>query len=87
MRLLLEILLYAIATYAVLGVGFGLYFSARGAAKVDPLAKDGTLGFRILIFPATVALWPLLLVRVRRGGAPALERNAHRERARIAERV
>ncbi len=87
MRPLLEILLMAIATYAVLGIGFALYFSARGVGRVDPLAKDGTLGFRILIFPATVALWPFLLGRLRRGGTPALERNAHRERAQVAERV
>ncbi len=81
MRLLLESLLYAAATYTLLGILFSLYFCARGAGKVDPLAKSGTLGFRLLIFPGAVALWPLLLIRVRRGGLPVLERNAHRDRA------
>lgn len=86
MRLLLESLFYAMVAYVSLGALFGLYFAVAGVGKVDPLAKSGTLGFRILILPAAVAFWPLLLIRLRRGGEPPLERNAHRALAGAAER-
>jgi len=58
--------------YALLGVGFAFAFVWKGVARVDPAARDGTLGFRLLIVPASAALWPWLLVRwIRAGRAPA----------------
>ncbi len=70
--------------YLLLGVAFALYFVTRGVAKVDHSAQEATLGFRLLIFPGTVALWPLLLRRVLRGtGTPPEERTPHREAARV----
>lgn len=71
--------------YAGLGVVFAVPFVVAGAGRVDPAARDGTWGFRVLIFPGAVALWPLLLKRWLAGvSEPPAERNPHRDRAREA---
>ena len=79
-----QALVQAFLVYAGAGLVFGLWFALRGAQRVDPAAADGTWGFRVLIVPGAAALWPLLLVRVARGGPPPVERNAHRDAAREA---
>ena len=49
-------------------------------ARVCPEAREGSVGFRVLIFPATVALWPVLLWRSARGQSAApTEHNGHRD--------
>ena len=67
--------------YAAIGVVFGIPFVVTGARRLDPVAKDGTRGFRLLVFPGVVALWPLLAMRWYRGDKPRVERNAHRNAA------
>lgn len=58
--------------YALLGVAFAIAFSWRGAARIDPAARDATWGFRVLVLPGAAALWPWLLIRwIRRGRASA----------------
>jgi hypothetical protein len=69
--------------YLLIGVGFAVWFASRGAARLDPIAGSGTVGFRLLLVPGATALWPYLLYRVVRGGpAPPEERTAHRLRAK-----
>jgi hypothetical protein len=48
-----------LAVYAIAGAIFGVGFAARGVDRVDPTSK--TPGFRLIIFPGVVALWPLML--------------------------
>lgn len=74
-----------LAVYLGVGVVVAVAFLVRGVGRVDPAAREGTLGFRLLVFPGCVALWPLILVRWR-SGAPPQERNAHRDAAGAAER-
>ena len=74
-------LVLVVGLYVAIGLLFALYFVWRGVDGVDPSAEGGTWGFRLLILPGTVALWPLLVRRLG-SGAPAEERNAHRELAR-----
>jgi hypothetical protein len=67
--------------YFALGLAFAIVFAWRGAAAIDPAAREGTIGFRLLIVPGSALLWPLLLRRwVRRLPAPP-EHNAHRDAA------
>lgn len=74
----------AVAVYAGLGLAFALAFLLRGIERVDPGARGASWGFRLIVLPATVALWPLLLRRwLGAQGAPRVETNAHR---RAAER-
>ncbi len=73
-------LLLALGAYLAIGVLFAIPFLKSGVAQIDPAAKDGTRGFRILIFPGVVALWPLLLKRWRNeSNEPPEERGAHRQ--------
>jgi hypothetical protein len=73
----------ALGLYAAVGLVFALAFAARGASRLDPAAREGTLGFRIAIVPGAAAFWPLLLRRWLRGDvAQPDERNAHRQAAR-----
>ena len=78
--------LTGVGIYAALGFVFALVFVTRGVQRIDPAASDGTRGFRALIFPGVVALWPLLASRWRRGaGELPEESGAHRLAARTRE--
>jgi len=56
-------LVHLFEIYLALGLLFALGFVVKGVQRVDPLAQSGTWGFRLLIFPGALALWPLLLAR------------------------
>ena len=72
--------------YVGLGIVFAIPFVIKGAGRVDEAAREGTRGFRVLIFPGVVAFWPLLAKRWASGlEQPPPERNPHRHRAREAE--
>jgi hypothetical protein len=49
--------------YAALGVVFAAAFVAVGIGRVDPVARQAPLGFRLIVLPGCAALWPLLLRR------------------------
>lgn len=68
---------YALLTYAVLGVLFALAFVSVGVSKIDPEAQGTKLGFRLIIIPGVIAFWPLLLKRLNGATEPPLERNPH----------
>ncbi len=77
-----------VAAYLACGLVFAIPFLARGAARIDPGAREGTWGFRLMVLPGVVALWPLLLRRWLAGrGEPPVESNAHRRAAARAGRV
>ena len=69
--------------YVAVGVLFGFLFIVRGVHRVDPAAAGASWGFRLLILPGSVALWPLLAWRwLHADGRPPTESNAHRRAAR-----
>ncbi len=55
----------ALAVYGLAGLIFALAFQLRGLSRIDAAARGAGLGFRLLILPGMVALWPLLLRRWR----------------------
>lgn len=57
-----ELFAAAVQLYAVAGAVFALPFAWRGAGALDPAARTGSPGFRLLILPGSAALWPLLLI-------------------------
>lgn len=71
-----------LAIYAAVGLIFAIAFAWKGVGKIDPAAAAGTIGFRLLIIPGTIALWPILARRWHRGEGPPRECNAHRNLAR-----
>jgi hypothetical protein len=58
--------------YAGFGLAFAAAFVTFGVSRVDPVAAGSTRGFRAIIIPGVVALWPLLLFRwaASSGGKP-----------------
>jgi hypothetical protein len=68
-----------LGTYFLCGLVFAVPFAIIGVKKIDPHADHGTWGFRLLIIPATAALWPILMARWLAGiREPPQECNAHR---------
>lgn len=74
--------LILLGVYLGCGLMFAVPFVLKGAGKIDPHAAKGTWGFRILIIPGSMALWPLMLRRWMSGAShPPEECNSHRRRA------
>jgi hypothetical protein len=57
------VLLYAFAVYCAIGVSFGLFFVFLGVTRVLEHPSPVSTGARVLLFPASAALWPLILWR------------------------
>ena len=74
-----QALLIFAGIYLLCGLLFAIPFTLAGVKKIDPHASHGSWGFRVLIIPGTMFLWPLLARRWW-GGAhePPEEQNAHR---------
>ncbi|MGH9372534.1 MAG: hypothetical protein ACRD15_13470 [Vicinamibacterales bacterium] len=66
---LAELLVAAVGAYVAAGVVFAVAFVAWGVSRVDPVAREATIGFRLIILPGAIALWPLLAARWMRTGA------------------
>ena len=78
-----ETLLIAAGAYLLCGLVFAIPFALVGVAKIDPHAAHGSWGFRALIIPGTMFLWPLIARRWMAGvGEVPEERNAHRNAAK-----
>ena len=52
-----------IGIYLICGFVFAMAFVFKGAQEIDEGAKDSTLGFKIIIIPASMVFWPLLLIK------------------------
>ena len=76
------VFLSLIGVYLVCGFLFAIPFALVGVKKIHPHAAHGSWGFRLLIFPGTMAFWPMLLKRWANGATePSEECNAHRKLA------
>ena len=71
-------LLGALGVYLGLGLVFAVPFVLRGVERIDPSARGASWGFRVLVLPGSVALWPLLLRRWASGREVPEERSPHR---------
>lgn len=56
-------IVWCVMMYGAIGLLFAGVFVWRGAGRLDPVARSGSVGFRLVIVPAAAALWPYLLVR------------------------
>ena len=73
------LVLISLGVYLSCGLIFAAPFVVFGVSRIDPHAAHGSWGFRFLILPGAMALWPLLLRRWIGGvRAPPEERTAHR---------
>jgi hypothetical protein len=58
---------YALETYAGLGLIFAVPFVWLGVQRLDSTARGSGIAFRLLILPGVVALWPMFVFRRRQG--------------------
>lgn len=70
------------AVYLAAGAVVAVLFFTRWLRKFDPLAREGSLGFKLVATPGIIALWPFILLKVFRttpirdeDGAEQLRRN------------
>lgn len=61
--LLAQGLVAAAAVYGLLGLLFAVPFVWRGVDRVDSGARGAGWGFRVVIAPGVILLWPLLFKR------------------------
>ena len=57
----LQMLLYFLYAYLGLGLIFGFWFVFSGAEKIDQNMHGAIWQTRLLLLPASIALWVLLL--------------------------
>ena len=57
------LILEAVGLYAIAGLLFAIAFLAAGVVRIDPAARGSGLGFRLMILPGVMALWPFLFLR------------------------
>jgi hypothetical protein len=58
----------AVGLYALAGLLTALAFVTMGVTRVLPHPAPVTIGARILLIPAAIALWPYVLYRWRNAG-------------------
>ncbi|NET38826.1 MAG: hypothetical protein F6K19_43735 [Cyanothece sp. SIO1E1] len=75
---LIQLLINICRAYLAAGVVFALPFVVFWVHRVDPSARGGAIGFRLIIIPGVAALWPLFAIRLLRGKSAPTERTAHR---------
>lgn len=56
----------ALEAYAVIGAVISVLFALL-VGRVEPTARGGSIGFRLLVLPGAALLWPLVLARMARG--------------------
>ncbi len=78
---LAQAILILLGLYFGLGLLFALSFVLKGVSVIDPAAHSATIGFRVLIFPGAMALWPMLAKRWLKRSTPPAENNPHRRAA------
>jgi hypothetical protein len=54
-------ILAALGAYALLGLAFAIPFLLGRIDRVDAAARGAGWGFRLLVLPGVLVLWPLLL--------------------------
>lgn len=57
--------LYILLLYLFIGIISAFWFSFFKVRKIDEGAIGAPLGFRLIIIPATILLWPCVLQKIR----------------------
>jgi hypothetical protein len=58
-----EVILYICLVYSLCGLAVGVPFVLGGVDRVDASARGASIGFRLIILPGTVALWPIIATK------------------------
>ncbi|MCI4666690.1 MAG: hypothetical protein MRZ79_00915 [Bacteroidia bacterium] len=57
----IQIFIWLLYAYMIIGVLVGAWFLATAAAKIDEDIRGAKWYTKLLLFPGAVALWPVLL--------------------------
>lgn len=63
--MVIDILLFSVLIYLILGLIYSVYFYVSGAAKVDEGTQGTPWHFKLIIFPGVVLFWSVLLLKSR----------------------
>jgi hypothetical protein len=69
---------YALETYASLGIIFAVPFVFSGVQQLDSGVQGSGIAFRLLILPGVTALWPMFLYRWRRAVVESHAKTQHK---------
>ena len=61
MEAIISFLFLIAGIYLIAGLLFAIVFLLKGLEKVDEGAHGATWGFKLIIIPGIMALWPFLL--------------------------
>ena len=61
--MIIDFIFIIFCIYLICGFVFALAFVFKGAQAIDEGASDSTIGFKIIIIPASMVFWPLLLIK------------------------
>ncbi len=61
--MIIQLIFGITGVYLLCGFVFAMVFVFKGVQMIDEGARDSTLGFKIIIIPASMVFWPLLLVK------------------------
>jgi len=61
--MILDMIFTIVGIYLIAGFVFALVFVFKGVEAIDEGAKGSTIGFKIIIIPATIVFWPFLLIK------------------------
>ncbi|MFG0283540.1 MAG: hypothetical protein ACF8R7_03890 [Phycisphaerales bacterium JB039] len=64
----MQLILTIAAIYLVIGLIFAAGFVTIGVGRLDSAARAAPALFRVIILPGAAALWPVLMLRLVRGG-------------------
>ena len=58
------ILIHLLYGYLVIGLLVAIWFAFKQVGHIDHAAEKTPLGFRLLILPGSMLLWPLILIKI-----------------------
>ena len=61
MEIFIKVILSLLGVYFLVGCLFASAFVVKGIKTVDPSTKNASVIFKIMVFPGSVGLWPVLL--------------------------
>jgi len=53
--------MFILGIYLLFGLLFGIVFVTKLAGRFDENARNGSWGFRLMILPGSIVLWPFAL--------------------------
>jgi len=63
---IVDIFLWALLLYIVMGVAFSFFFYLKGARKLDENTANTPWHFKLIIFPGVVLFWIALFAKLLR---------------------